>query len=218
MDGERIEETPACGQWRMVTAAAGFSPQQSMCGAVAARRKAAVRRIGNAWTECSEERRPLPDSQVDARSRLVRPAKSECSGAGIGGARTADANPARVTTRLQPVRGYVVSAGLQTPARRGAGMLPEHGLHAGRRACKPADRSEAGYLATCPKNANGNPATGRYTGQTSCHGTNSNGVKPKEAEFVPPRDKTPCFSGCRRPATGHLYKYAISLGESEGRY
>lgn len=31
-------------------------------------------------------------------------------------------------------------------------------------------------------------------------------------EFVPPRDKTPAFSVSNRPATGHLYKYAIYTG------
>jgi hypothetical protein len=31
-------------------------------------------------------------------------------------------------------------------------------------------------------------------------------------EFVPPRDKTPCFWGFLRPATGHLSNYAICTG------
>ena len=191
----------------------GLPAESGVCGTFAARCKAAARGAGELIDERQQERRHQLGTEPDADSRMDRTADAQCSRARAGRSWPSVPHASRFETRLLAVGLHPVSTGLQTPARRAAWMLPADRLHGRWRPCEPADRAETSALATCPKNANAGPATGRSMRQPSRHGTNSQRGIIEIAEFVPPRDKTPCFWGSLRPATGHLYREAISTRE-----
>ena len=208
--GPKIKETQHCHQGQLAAGRLGFSPVESVCRAIAARLQVAARCYGTAWAERHQERRHQPSTQNDGRSWMVKPLQSRCSSSGVASVRSAGANPARLADGLQPVRLHAVPAGLRSgKAGRKARELSDHRLHAARHACETTSRIGAGHLETCQKNANGSPATGRSDGSSSRHGTEQLNKWAINSCFVPPRDKTPCFPGWLRPATGHLYRFTI---------
>lgn len=220
MNGARLQETRHRRHWRMASRIAGFPAKPCMFGAFTAGCKAVSGHSVHAQHECAQERRHQPDAEAHEGKGLVGSGEPWSGCTRVGDAWLDRADAAGLAAGLQFVCADPVPVGLR-PAKAGrvAGLLPDDGLHG--QWCGPrqsSNGSKTGRLEACAKNANGSPATGRYTDQTSRHGTNGSGKSGEVGEFVPPRDKTPCFSGAQRPATGHLSRLAISTVQTEGRY
>lgn len=183
-------------------------------GTVTAGGKAFARRVGATWPERHAQRRFVTSAQGHGGTRVDKPFKPRRSGSGTTGAWTTRSDPAGIASRLQSIRGHFVSAELQLDeGRRKAGDIQANRLYGRRRITRQSTHgSKSGEVATPEKNANGSPATGRSTPKTYRHGTNQAHENRGIADFVPPRDKTPCFWVWLRPATGHLYRFAICTG------
>ncbi len=189
-----------------------------MCGTFATWSKAIAGCDGDAWPECDQQRRHLPHAEGHGNSWLVRPFNPCCCKKGASTVRPAGQNQAGYAGRLQSIRMCAVPAELRLgEARREARVLSDNGLHGGEcRVCRPSYRVNPGETAVRQKNRNGSPATGQTTGSSSRHGTSGEFETVEVSVFVPPRDKTPCFSGRVRPATGHLYRFTICTAVGGG--
>lgn len=199
--------------------AVGVSTLKSVRGVVTASGKAIARSVRATWPECDTQRRFVAGSEGDGCAGLDKSLKPRRSGSGTTGARANRSDPAGIAPRLQSVRGHAIPVELRPiQARRKAGNVQVHRLHGRQRnAGESTNGSESGAVATCQKNANGSPATGRSTPQTSRHGTKPRRKTSEIGHFVPPRDKTACFWVVLRPATGHLYRLTICSNlSSEG--
>lgn len=211
---EQTQETWNCGK-RIVAAAAARLPQiESVCRAIHARHEVAGGRSFNARAKRGRKRGYKPFSEADGYQGLDKSRKPVGGCSGATGMRFAEYDAARFKARLQSVRPDPVPARLRPEkARRAAGIVSADGLHGGRiDPCKSADRDPAGTLAEGPKIKNGIPATEQSPRGLFRHGTKSIGENAEIADFVPPRNKTPCFSGGLCSATGHLYRLAICRG------
>ena len=189
----------------------GVSTLKSVRGVVTAGGKTVARPVRATWPECDAQRRFIARPQGDGRAWLVKSFKPRGRRSGTKRSWATRSDSARIAPRLQPLRPDALSTELR-PGQVGceAGNLQVHRLHGRRRITRKSTlRSQSGDMATCQKNANGSPATGRSNGSSSRHGTEQLKKWAMNRYFVPPRDKTPCFSGLLRPATGHLYRFTI---------
>ena len=187
--------------------AAGIYAVKSVRGTVTAGGKAAARSIGTLGAERDPQRRFISSAKGNGLSRMDEPLKPLRSGLRAKGERLTCSDQTGISPRLQSVRGNSVSAELR-PLQTGreAGNLSVDRLHGRRRITSQSTNGrKTGTVEASQKNANGSPATGRSTHRTSRHGTKRHQAGDEIADFVPPRDKTPCFWGVHRPATGHLY-------------
>lgn len=206
----RFEKAQHSHQGRLATSRAGFPPLESMRGTVTAGRQATAGCSGLAWPKCHQKRGYKPRPKGNGRSRMVKPIQPWRSRSGAIAIRPTSPNPARLKNGLQSVRLHAVPAGLRLgKAGCETGLLPNHGLHATGHAGKTSDGCESSRVAKGQKNENGSPATGQSSPSSSRHGTEQPKQWAINSYFVPPRDKTPCFSESLRPATGHLYRLAI---------
>lgn len=212
MNGERLKAPWHCCHGFLAAIPAGLSQKQSMCGAFPARRKAASGCPVDAWPQCHQEWRHLHYAQADEAARLVWTANAQCGSERAGSVRPDLSHPPRIAARLQPVGLHALPHGLRPEKdRRKTRVLPHDGLDDGRRPRRQADGEEAGHVEASTKNSFAYPATGRSLKDRPATGQSDQGETPQFAYFVPPRDKTPGFSLLHRPATGHLYRLAISL-------
>ena len=215
MNGPRYEEARCSGLRSMAACADRFSEKPSMRGTISARCQVADGRARHAWPECDQERRYQPHAEVDGRPRVVQPGELARRGPGVDRPRATVSDPPGLQARLQLVRRHLLPARLR-PDKAGCPprMLSNDRLHGTEcRGREAADGAASGTVATSSKNANASPATGRSTRKTSHHGTKYDAGTDEIAVFVPPRDKTPCFSGWQRPATGHLFRFTICRGK-----
>lgn len=167
--------------------------------------------------ERNSQWRYKPRTQSASASWLDK-SRQHC-GCGFGATRRA-ANPADQTGRqegLQPMGGHAVSARLRPEeGRSGGGFLYLARLDASQHTSSAdADRARPRDLEACAKKQFGMSRHGTKSGSSFRHGTKSNTETRRIAQFVPPRNKTPRFSGLGCPATGHLSRYAICT-EYEG--
>lgn len=209
--GAKIEEAFNRCNRLMASRAPRFSQIESSGGVITTRRKVAAGRAGAAGAECGRQWRYQSSAAHHAHPWMDEQKQPACRHCGTDRERPVIHDAARIKAGLQPVRLHPIPARLRlVEARRSPRLIPADGLH-GRRTdpCKPAYRDSSGSVATRPKIKNGTPATGRFSLKTSRHGTNDARKFLEIGHFVPPRDETPCFSGSKRPATGHLYRYAI---------
>lgn len=168
--------------------------------------------------ERNPQRRYKPRTQSASASWLDK-SRQHC-GCGFGATGRA-ANPADQTGRqkgLQPMGGNAVSARLRPEeGRSGGGFLHLARLDASQhKSSTDADRARPRDLEACAQKQFGMSRHGTKSGSSFRHGTKSNTKTRRIAQFVPPRNKTPRFSGLGCPATGHLSRYAICT-EYEGR-
>ena len=215
MTYEQIQQEARDRRIRHVdTDAAGVSAVTGVRRAFTAGGKAAARPAGTPGAERQGQRRSIARAQGHGLPWMDKPQQPRRSGSRIDRPSASCSNPAGIAPRLQSLRGHAVPAELRPDeARRNAGSLQVHRLHGRRRNTgRSANDGESGSVATSQKNANGSPATGRSTGKTSRHGTRRPASSGEIADFVPPRDKTPCFWASLRPATGHLYRLTICSG------
>lgn len=167
--------------------------------------------------ERNSQWRYKPRTQSASASWLDK-SRQHC-GCGFGATRRA-ANPADQTGRqegLQPMGGHAVSARLRPEeGRSGGGFLYLARLDASQHTSSAdADRARPRDLEACAKKQFGMSRHGTKSGSSFRHGTKSNTETRRIAQFVPPRNKTPRFSGLGCPATGHLSRFAICT-EYEG--
>lgn len=197
----------------------GFFEVTGMCGIIAAWSKADAGFVRSTWTERDRQRRPIHSAESNGYSRLDKPRQSSRCNPRVAGTWAIGSDPARFKAGLLPVCGNAVPVELRLgEAGYSAWELPRHGLYGeGGGACKTADRNKPVPLATCQKNANGSPATERTKRQTFRHGTNQSNQNEEIGDFVPARNKTPCFSGWLRSAKGHLSRITICSSISEKR-
>jgi hypothetical protein len=210
MNASILEKTHCCGR-AVATPIARFSAFSGMRRTLSTRRQAAARYPVDDEAERSRERRYKPSPKSHGRSWLVWSRQSQCSHPRTENAQPAHDDATRRPAGLQPICTNHLSTRLRhREAGRSAGVLPDQRLQRpGWIAWYATDERQVCVLATCPKNANGNPATVRSTCKTFRHGTKCEGEVIKNQDFVPPRYKSPCFSGLHRSAMGHLYKLAI---------
>lgn len=215
--GPRIKKTRHCRPGKLASGRAGLPAIQGVRGVVAAGCKTSVGSARAAWPKRIQERRHQPGAEGNGGSRLVKPVEPWGCSSGTAAVWAIGANPAGFADGLQSVRLHPVPAGLRFgKAGCETRLLPDHGLHAAGHACKTSDRIKPGNLEARQKNTNGSPATGRSIASSSHHGTKCQFETMGINDFVPPRDKTTYFSGLLRPATGHLYRFTICVGVSEG--
>ena len=200
------------GSRTMDTHTAGVLAVAGVRGTVTAWGETVARPVRPDGAECDAQRGFVSRPQGDGLAWLDKPFKPRGGGPGTTCSRATCSDATGIAPRLQPVRGHTLPAELRPlETRRQAGNVPIHRLHGRRRSTgQTAHGSESGTVATSQKNANGSPATGRRPPRTSRHGTTAEENRLEIADFVPPRDKTPCFSVVHRPATGHLYRLTIS--------
>lgn len=204
----KIEEALNCGHRLMASRAPRFSQVEGMRGTFAPWCQIAAGRARPTRPERDQKRRYQSSAAHHAPPWMDEQKQSACRHCGTDRARPAIHDAARITAGLQSVRLHHVPARLRLiETRRSPRLIPADGLH-GRRTdpCKTAYGDSAGSMATRQKIKNGAPATGRFSLKTSRHGTNDARNFLVKGHFVPPRDETPCFSGSKRPATGHLYR------------
>ncbi len=201
---------------RMVAQPVGLPAITRLCGTLPARSKAAARPDGATRTKRDQKRRSEHRAQADGYSWMDQQKQSVGGDPRASGRRADSQDSAGKSPGLQSVCADPLPIGLRpVEVRRQTGNLPDDGLHGRRRnSLSTTDREQSSALATGKKIKNGSPATGRYTCQSSRHGTKFIGTNAELGEIVPPRDEIPCFSGSYRPATGHLYRYAIYTGLS----
>lgn len=200
---------------RIVAAAAARLPQiASVRRAFSTRYEVADGRPFNARAKRGRKRGYKPFSEADGHQGMDKSRKPLGGRSRATGMRFAEYDSARFKARLQSVCHDPVPARLRPEkARRAAGFIPADGLHGSRiDPCKSADRDPAGTLAEGQKIKNGSPATEQSPRGLFRHGTKSLEENAEIADFVPPRNKTPCFSGGLCSATGHLYRLAICRG------
>lgn len=168
--------------------------------------------------ERNPQRRYKPRAKSPSASRLDK-SRQHCGGSvrATGSA----ANPTDQAGRqegLQPMGGHVVSARLRPEeGRSGGGFLHLARLDASQhKSSTGADRARPRDLEACAQKQFGMSRHGTKSGSSFRHGTKSNTKTRRIAQFVPPRNKTPRFSGLGCPATGHLSRFAICT-EYEGR-
>lgn len=212
------KKTRRSGIGTMASNAIGLSTVKSLRGTVHLGSQVTVRRAGDTRAERDRQWRYFAGAQVDGSQRMDKSKQSRRSRKRTQGTRITDSNASRLATRLQPVRMHPLSTQLRSEKNRcGSRQFSHYGLHGVRRESRTApDRNQTGQLATRKESrtlsrhgTNGIPATGRSRPKTSRHGTKSKAKSIEIADFVPPRDKTPCFWGVHRPATGHLYRLTI---------
>ena len=219
MNGQ-IQKTIYCRFWDLASSGARLLTIQSLRRAVPAWREAISGCAIDARPECNKERGYFSSAENHGGAGMDKSKFLGRSGIGAYRAWSADTNPAGAAARLQPVRNYLVSAGLRhRKTRCKAGMLPDARLWGRwwRIRCQ-TNGNKSGQVAQSEKIEIGIPATGRCVRKTSRHGTNSETGKLKMSNFVPPRYKTHHFSAWHRPATGHLYRFTICTNPEGGNH
>lgn len=168
------------------------------------------------------ERHPQRRYQLGAKgacaSWLDEPRKHRCSG--IGAARRAPYRDDQAGRQegLQPLGGHAVPAGLRPEKdRSGRGFIHRARLDASKpNSTADAYGTSASELEARPQKQFGMPRHGTKSESSFRHGTKSGQEAGRIGDFVPPRNKTPRFSGLGCPATGHLSRYAICTEYGEG--
>ena len=201
----------------MDSIAVRVSTVKSVRGTVTPCGKTFARPVRATWPECDAQRRFIAYAKGYGVPWLAGTLKPSSSGSGVTGARATRSDPAGIAPRLQSVRGHALSVELRPiQVRREAWNVQVHRLHGRLRIMgQSANGRKTSAMATCQKNANGSPATGRDTPKTSRHGTKPYRKTSEIGHNVPPRDETPCFWGGQRPATGHLYRLTICSNVSK---
>jgi hypothetical protein len=204
----------AHSRYRIVaTATARIHPVSGVCRTIPAWCKVAAGHPRDAWAECDQKRRFKPSAEANVCQGMDEPLKPFCGRSGATGAWFADSVSPRFAEGLQPVCLYVIPARLRSGKDRNQALgISNDRLDDGRQPRERTNSGSAGNVATRPKIKNAIPATGQSPRSSSRHGTKSPEKGVEIADFVPPRYKTPHFSGFHCPATGHLYRYAISRG------
>lgn len=215
-----FKKTRRSGIGAMASNTIGVPSIKGMCGTVTTGSEVTVRRTGNAWAERDRQRRYFTGAQVDGDQRMEESQQPRSSGTRTHQTRIAAPNARwQETTRLPSVRMHPLPNQLQSKKSRRQGFS-HFGLHGVRRESRTAtDRNQTGQLATHKEGrsssrhgTNSSPIRGRTRrnrSSSSRHGTNSKTQNAEITDFVPPRDKTPCFWGVHRPRMGHLYRLTI---------
>lgn len=158
-----------------------------------------------------------PQWRYKPRTQSASPSRLDKSGQHRGGSVRATGSAPNPTDQagrqegLQPMGGHAVSARLRPEeGRSGGGFLHLARLDASQhKSSADADRARPRDLEACAQKQFGMSRHGTKSGSSFRGGTKSNTETRRIAQFVPPRNKTPRFSGLGCPATGHLSKYAI---------